>query len=195
MAAGQTVQVNNQTVLDSALAQAGLSALLPGAKVQVSGWADSTGNIIASRVDVQTAAEPTQVSGEVSSLDASRHRFKINQLTVDYSTSEVEGLLQEGADVVVDGVSFDRNGTLVAKDVQLVQPLQVTAGQTGRLEGIITEITSTVEFQIDGQPVLVTAGTKQNLHGAIALNAKVKASGEFDSNGVLVLGSLQSSRK
>ncbi|MBS0419464.1 MAG: hypothetical protein JSR66_17270 [Proteobacteria bacterium] len=190
-AAGQTIHVGAQTTL-----AVGLSALVPGTKVQVSGWADSTGDIIASRVDLLISREPTQVSGEVTSLDAGRHRFKINQLTVDYSASEVEGVLQEGADVVVDGVSFDRNGALVANEVQLVQPLQVTAGQTGRLEGIITQLTSTAEFEIDGQSVRVTASTKQNLHGGpIALNAKVKVSGVFDDNGVLVLGSLQSLRR
>ena len=188
-AAGQTIHFGAQTTL------AGLSALAPGAKVLVSGWADSTGDIIASRVDLLTVGAPTQVSGALSSLDAGRHRFKINQLTVDYSTAEVEGVLQEGADVVVDGVSFDKNGALVAKEVQLVQPLQVSAGQIGRLEGIITQLTSTAEFEIDGQAVRVVASTRQNLHGPIVLNAKVKVSGVFDGSGVLVLTSLQSRRK
>lgn len=188
--AGQIIHVGAETTL-----AVGLSALIPGTKVQVSGWADSTGDVIASRVDLLIAGVPTQVSGEVSSLDADRHRFKINQLTVDYRTSEVEGVLQEGAEVVVDGVSFDNNGALVAKEVQLVQPLQVTAGQTGRLEGIITQLTSTTEFEIDGQSVRVTATTRENPHGPIALNAKVKVSGVFDGNGVLVLDSLQALRK
>ena len=187
--AGQTVHAGAQTTL------AGFSALVPGAKVQVSGWPDSTGDIIASRIDLLTTSAPTQVSGALSSLDAGRHRFKINQLTVDYSTAEVEGVLREGADVTVDGVSFDKNGALVAKEVQLVQPLQVSAGETGRLEGIINQLTSTAEFEIDGQPVRVVADTRQNFHGPIALNAKVKVNGVFDSNGVLILYWLQSRQK
>lgn len=190
-AAGQTIHVTAQTVLDRTLASTELSALVPGAQVQVSGWTDSTGDIVASRINLLTQGAATEVSGQLSSLDSGRHRFKINQLTVDYSTSEVEGVLQEGADVLVDGVSVDNSGALVAKEVQLVQPLQVTAGESGRLDGLITQLTSAADFEVDGQPVRVTADTNQNLRAPIALNAKVKVSGVFDSNGVLVLSSLQ----
>jgi hypothetical protein len=194
-AAGQTIHINAQTALDPTLALVGLSALVPGTKVQVSGWPDSTGDIVASRINLLTLGAATQVSGQLSSLDSGRHRFKINQLTVDFGVAQVEGTLQEGADVLVDGVSFDKTGALVAKEVQLVEPLQVTAGQTGRLEGIVTALTSAFDFEINGQPVRVTSATKENVHGAIALNAKVKVSGVFDSNGVLVVERLQTRRK
>lgn len=194
-AAGQIIHINAQTALDPTLALVGLSALVPGSKVQVSGWPDSTGDIIASRIDLLMLGSPTQVSGQLASLDAGHHRFKINQLTVDYSTSEVEGVLQEGADVLVDGVSFDKNGALMAKEVEVVLPLQVTGGQTGKLEGIITAITSSSEFEVNGQPVQVASNSKRSLHGPIALNAKVKVSGVFDNNGVLVVDKLQTSKK
>jgi len=184
-AAGQTVHVTAQTSLD------GLAALVPGANVQVSGWADSTGDIVASRIELLAPGSPDQVSGQLASLDAGRHRFKINQLTVDFGTAEVEGVLQEGADVRVDGVSFDSTGALIAKEVQRVEPLQVTAGQKGRLEGIVTSMASASQFEIDGQPVRVISTTKQHLHGAVALNAKVKVDGVFDSAGVLVADELK----
>jgi len=183
-AAGQTVHVTAQTSLE------GLSALAPGTKVQVSGWPDSTGDIVASRIELLALGSPTQVSGQLASLDAGRHRFKVNQLTVDFGTAQVEGVLQEGADVLVDGVSFDSAGTLIAKEVQRVEPLQVTAGQSGRLEGIVTSMVSTSQFEVNGQPVRVTSTTKQHLHGAVALNARVKVDGVFDSAGVLVADKL-----
>jgi uncharacterized protein DUF5666 len=194
-AAGQTIHVNAQTALDPTLTLIGLSALLPGAKVQVSGWADSAGDIVASRIDVLALAGTTEVSGQLSSLDAARQRFKINQLTVDFSHSEVEGVLQEGADVLVGGASFDKTGALVAQQVQLVQPLQVSAGQKGRLDGIVTSLTSASEFEINGQPVQVTSATKMDLHGAVALNAHVKVDGVFNSSGVLVVSKLQTGKK
>jgi hypothetical protein len=193
-AAGQTVQVNAQTVLDPTLALVGLTALVPGAKVQVSGWPDSTGEIVASRIDV-LALGSTQVTGRLASLDSARHRFTINQLTVDFTGAQVEGVIQEGSDVLVSGKGFDRTGALLAQQVELVQPLQVAAGETGRLQGIVTALTSSTNFEVNGQPVEVTAATKLNLHGPVALNAKVKAAGVFDANGVLVVSELQTKKK
>jgi hypothetical protein len=192
-AAGQTIHVNAQTVLDPTLALVGLAALVPGAKVQVSGWADATGEIIASRVDV-FALGSTQVTGRLSSLDSSHHRFKINQLTVDFTGSQVEGILQEGSDVIVAGTGFDSTGALVAQQVDLVQPLQVAAGETGRLQGIVTSLTSPTSFEINGQPVQVTSATNLNLHGPVALNANVKAEGVFDSSAVLVASKVQTKK-
>ena len=190
-AAGQTIHVTAQTVLDPL---AGLSGLVPGAKVQVSGWPDSTGEVIASRVDL-FASGVTQVTGRLASLDSARHRFTINQLTVDFTGAQVEGVIQEGSDVLVSGKGFDRTGALLAQQVELVQPLQVAAGETGRLQGIVTALTSSTNFEVNGQPVEVTGATKLNLHGPVALNAKVKVAGVFDSNGVLVVSELQTKKK
>jgi len=186
-AAGQTIHVTAQTVLDPL---AGLSGLVPGAKVQVSGWPDSTGEIIASRVDL-FASGATQVTGRLASLDSARHRFTINQLTVDFAGAQVEGVIQEGSDVFVSGRGFDRTGALLAQQVELVQPLQVAAGETGRLQGIVTALTSSTNFEITGQPVQVTAATKLILHGPVALDADVRVDGVFDTSGVLVASRLQ----
>lgn len=190
-AAGQTIHVNAQTVLDPTLALVGLSGLVPGSKVQVSGWPDTTGEIIASRVDV-FAWGSTQVTGRLSSLDSGRHRFKINQLTVDFTGAQVEGAIDEGSDVLVVGTGFDTTGALLAQQVELVQPLQAAAGETGRLQGIVTALTSSTQFDVNGQPVEVTDTTKQHLHAPIALNANVRVDGVFDANGVLVASKLQS---
>ena len=160
----------------------------------MSGWANATGEIIASRVDV-LALGSTQVTGRLSSLDSSRHRFKINQLTVDFTGSQVEGVIQEGSDVIVAGTRFDSTGALLAQQVELVQPLQVAAGETGRLQGIVTALTSNTNFEINGQPVQVTSATKLNLHGPVTLNANVRVNGVFDTNGVLVAGKLETNRK
>ncbi len=189
-AAGQTIHVTAQTILDPTLALAGLSALVAGTKVQVSGWADTAGEIIASRVDVSTLGA-TQVTGRLASLDSSRHRFRINQLTVDFAGAQVEGVIEEGSDVLVAGKGFDSTGALLAKQVELVQPLVVSGGETGRLQGIVTALTSSTHFEINGQPVQVTAATKLNPSRPVALNAKVRVEGVFDASGVLIAGTVQ----
>jgi hypothetical protein len=190
-AAGQTIHVNSATALDPTLTLIGLSALLPGAKVRVSGWLDATGDIVASRIDLLALAAGTEVNGQLYSLDSARHRFKINRLTVDFSAAEVEGTLQEGAAVIVGGSGFDRTGALLARQVQVVPPLQVAAGQIGRLDGIVTSLTSATHFEVNGQPVQVTSATKLTLHGAVTLNAHVRVDGAFDSSGVLIASKLQ----
>jgi hypothetical protein len=83
----------------------------------------------------------------------------------------------------------------LAQQVQLVQPLQVAAGETGRLQGIVTSMTSTTSFEINGQPVQVTSATSLNLHGPVALNANVKVDGVFDSSAVLVASKLQTKKQ
>lgn len=193
-AAGQTVHVNAQTALDARLSPVGLAGLAAGFRVLVSGWADSTGDVVASRIDLLGLGD-TLVTGELSSLDANRQRFKINQLTVDFTGAEVEGLLAEGSVVLVAGTVFDSTGALIAQRVELVQPLQVAAGQTGHLQGVITSMTSSTLFEVDGRTVQVTSATKLNLHGAVALNKRVDVAGVFDSSAVLIATHLQTRKQ
>lgn len=191
VAAGQTIRVNPSTVFGASLLSAGLTALVQGQAIEVSGWPDSTGAIVASRVDLLERADITQVVGQVSSLDPLRHRFRINQLIVDFSEAEVDGDLQEGTAVRVQGAGFDPSGTLLADNVEIEPPLQVSSGLSGRLEGIVTAVSSPDSFEVDGAPVEITSTTKSNPNVTVRLNARIKVSGVFDSRGVLIADKLQ----
>jgi hypothetical protein len=191
VAAGQTIIVNASTVFGTSLLSTGLSSLAQGTAVEVSGWPDATGMIVASRIDLLARVDITQVVGQVSSLDPVRHRFRINQLTVDVSEAEIDGTLQEGAEVRVQGAGFDQSGTLLADTVEIEQPLQVSPGNSGRLEGVVTTISSTNSFEVDGEPVELTQNTKMNANATVRLNARIKVSGVFDTRGVLVAEKLE----
>ncbi len=92
---GQTVRVVDSTLFDDSQLPADITAMQVNAIVQVSGFSDSTGVLIASRVEPATANTPLQVRGTMKTLDASTRTFRIGTLVVDYSVATVVGTLAE----------------------------------------------------------------------------------------------------
>lgn len=81
---GQTVIVGTQTIFAGQTGNTpGLAGLTANDMVAVSGMADANGNVMATRITLNTPGSKSQVSGRVSGLTATT--FKINALTVDYS--------------------------------------------------------------------------------------------------------------
>ena len=84
---GQTVTINIDTVFDSDSLLASISDLNVNDIVEVSGFADGKGNILATRIETKNAAEDIELKGLVSNLDATAMTFTIGSLTIDYSAA------------------------------------------------------------------------------------------------------------
>jgi hypothetical protein len=181
---GQTVRVTDETLVDDHVFTAWPSALAVGALTEVSGFTDSAGQFVASRVDVLEHASTLQVRGPIQALDTHAHTFRINTLLVDYENAEVEGVLSERAIAVAQGDSA--NGLLRAQHVGVSAGLGVP-GATGDLEGIVTSFASAADFEINGQRVVADEKTHFKLHG-MTLGPDVPAyvTGRFDDAGTLV---------
>jgi len=192
---GQTVKINTGTSFSMNIQPADLSGLKVGDTIRVSGLIDSSGNIVASRIELNGASAPLQVLGTVSGLDTTAHTFKINALVVNYSSANLTGFAggqpSDGDLVEVQGTMFDATTmTLTATHVARQQSEQEEAGESSEVEreGLITRFVSATDFDVDGKPVTTTSSTmyRNGTAADLALNAKVEVEGTLNSSNVLV---------
>jgi hypothetical protein len=182
---GQTVAVTDGTLLDSSTRPGDLSGLQTGSIVEVSGFTDSTGQIVASRIATKPAGSALQVKGAVQSLDPGTHTFHINALVVDYSSVSPVPTLSNGSIVVVQGNSLNGAGALVATSVTAFKGLGASANQHADIQGLITSITS-AGFFVNGQEVTTDSNTQMVLHGVtLGLNVAVRVTGTINAMGIL----------
>ena len=183
---GQTVHVTSDTRFDPRLQPAGLQGLQNGAAVEVSGFADAAGDIVASRVSSVGGSGVARVVGSVQNLDPQQKTFNIHSLSVSYANAVVRGTLSEGTSVAVQGPQPAGNGALNATQVNVATALQAQPGALGRIEGLITDFASGNFFEVDGQAVSVDSLTHLNVQVPLGLNVYVRVTGVFDGNGTLM---------
>jgi hypothetical protein len=186
---GQTVRVTGSTVFDNSFSIPSLAGIQPGDVVEVSGFPNAAGEIVASRIEPRPAGGELELFGVVSALDANAKRFNITSTVVDYTTAQLDnGSPTNGACVEVKGSGFN-GGVLTATRVEVKGcTAQVADGDLGEIEGVITRIVSSTEFEIGarrvshGATTVFEGGTAADLRA----NLKVEAEGTFNASGVLV---------
>jgi len=189
---GQTVRITDATLFDDSFQAPALTGLPVGVVVEVSGFADSNGNLMASRVDPSSAASGFRVRGTVQGLDTTAHTFTINTLTVDYGGVSPNGTLANDAIVSVQGTSLSAGGALIATRVQVFAGLGAAAADQGRIEGFITAFVSNADFTVNGLRVTTDAATQFDLKGVtLGVNVPVKVRGTFDASGVLAAAKVE----
>jgi len=188
---GQTVKVNTQTKYcfddEQINCTFSFAELSNDDFVEVSGYFDSTGNIIATLVKKEDQ-DPGQyqVKGFVSGLDTINKTFSLNNLAVDYSgISNPPGIAED--------VLVEVKGTLNAPNeltatAAVVENTQAAPGTVISLEGIVTQFTSQSDFEVNGQPVLTNSQTQfeEGEPAQIALNVRIEVDGTVNNDGVLV---------
>lgn len=183
---GQKVQITGSTLLDATIQPADLTGLQTGTSVEVSGFADASGTIIASRLDVKPAGSTFQVRGVLQGLDTTAHTFRINGLTVDYGSASPTGTLANGSTVQVQGAAVGSTGMLLATHVEILPGLGTSTNERADIDGIITAFTSTADFVVQGEHVTTDANTQFVLHGVtLGVNMEVDVQGQFNSAGIL----------
>jgi hypothetical protein len=192
---GQTVKVNAGTSFSKSIQPADITGLTMGDVIAVDGLVDSNGDIAATRIDKDNGNSPYQVVGTVSNLDT-MHKFKINNLTVDYTGATLTGFTggapSNGDVVEVQGTMLDSTTSLTPTLTATVVDRQMTdqeeAGNNGNieLEGLITTFTSATDFVVGEQKVTTTTSTEYRNGAAtdLAKDVKVEVEGTI-SSGVL----------
>jgi hypothetical protein len=189
---GQTVRIDANTSFDDG---ASLASLQVGVFVEVNGFANAAGEIVATRIEVKGAvARRLEITGGVSDLDTARKRFNIGPLVVDYSRAMLEdfpgGEPRSGDFVEVHASGLSPAGELLATRVELEDDLPVGGAVQIELEGLITRIISPTEFEIGGRVVVIQPGTVIEFEGEIridlAADVKVEVEGTIDANGRLI---------
>ena len=191
----QIVKINAGTSFSKDIQPADITGLKTGDVIHVSGMTDSSGAIVATRIEKGGASSPLQVVGTVAGLNAGSHTFMINALTVDYSSANLTGFASgapSNGDVVeAQGTSFDATTqTLTATHVQREMTDQEEAGDDRDMEreGLITRFASATDFDVADKPVTTTSSTEYRNGTAadLALNVKVEVEGMLNSSNVLV---------
>lgn len=190
---GQTVRVNSHTVFGSNMQPGALAGLQNGATVEISGFTNSAGELVASRIDAKGQSNMSRVVGTMRTLDPTGHSFYINALRVDYGTAEVDGALINSTTVSVQGLKFAPDGTLVANRVSTSAAPHGQPGSIGRIQGLVTNYSAASYFELNGQAVIVGPNTQLNLAVPLGIDSAVTVSGTFDTNGALLADAVQTS--
>lgn len=188
---GQTLRITGTTVFEG-FTPASLAGVAVGNVVEVSGLPDSSGVIVASRLQLKAAGGTLGVSGRIATLDAAARRFTVNSLSVDYAGATIRnGTLAAAACVEAKGTAI-AGGVLVATSVEVKScTLGATTNDKMEVEGMVTRFASATDFDVGTQRVTTTASTTY-VNGAasataadLRLNLKVEVEGTVNASGVL----------
>ncbi|MDN5939485.1 MAG: DUF5666 domain-containing protein [Salinisphaera sp.] len=187
--AGQTVFVSGTTFFEDV---SGFAALQPGDVVEVSGNIDANGILRASSVELQqNPVDPNNVElkGTVSILDINSKTFKINDLTVDYSTAALDPANfqpDNGQFVEVSGTLA--GNSLTAHELELEDRAPVGAGDAAEIEGIVAAVdgaASTFTLVSGLQVAYGDARFEEGGPADIKTGAEVEVTGQVDASHVL----------
>ena len=179
---GQAIKVNTETVYD------GVSfANLAGKTVEVSGFRDASGALVASWVSLEQSSGTVEVEGTVTSVGSGT--FQIGSLKVNYS-----GAVTNGSFVEVQGTYDGSAGVLTASSVEAKSSgLGGSDGQEAEIEGYVDSFADATNFTVAGQAV-TTDGSTQYVNGTagdLAADKKLEVKGSINASGVLLAESIE----
>jgi hypothetical protein len=204
---GQTVTVTADTVFDSKIAGITTADLIQvGNIVEVSGYASSTGEVIATRIEVkaasQTAGSVIEVKGLVANLDTTLNTFTLGSLTVDYSgmpsANLLDSVLADGQYVEVKSTTvFNAVGPLIASNIELKDDgflgHEGHEGEDIDVRGLVTVSFANNQFELNGRTILIDSSTKieNGTTAQLVTGAVVKVHTHFNANGQLVADKIE----
>jgi len=197
---GQVVRVTLDTVFDSNTL-ASINDLSTLDIVEVSGFPDGAGNILATRIETKNAAEDVEVKGIISALDEIAQTFDIGGLSVDYSAaSEVPVNIADGLFVEVkteSALSGDLGSgfTLAATKVEIEDDDSDFDGDEGdeiKMQGMVSGIDDT-GFSFNGTRVLFAGLDIDDDFDVASLveGAMITVEGHIDANGNFIVEEIE----
>lgn len=200
------VIVTPETVYDD-LAPPSLAAIVVGLPVEVYGERDSTGSVIASRVEGKSWRDPSslerdEIRGRITAVggEGALSQFSIGNITVTYDTQTTfkpapacsASALAVGVEVEAHG-RFASDTTLEASRIECEQiedhDRNPHGGDDYEVEGYVSDLNiATSTFEIDGQLVSYSSATrfKDGTVADLANNVKVEVEGRMQEDGTLV---------
>jgi len=182
---GQTVIVNVITNFEPDMY--GFDSIAMDDVVEVSGYVDDNRIIRATFIaDItNTNILELEVTGFVENLDTDSETFKINDLTVDYSSINPSDLPEDFRNdlfIEVGGVLDDTSGELIATAIELADELGGEDGDEFEIMGFVTDFVSAFEFTTGNQEVIADADTVliDEPPGGIQPGVKLEAEGSLE---------------
>jgi hypothetical protein len=192
---GQTVIVNVITEFKGT----SFGTVAQNDMVGVSGLVDDTGAIWATFLEKTGEFAPgvvVEVRGFVEHLDTDLETFKINDLTVGYSTADTGGLPggvpADGLLVEAEGILDDSGGEMLAIEIELGDEFGDEDEDNIEVTGFVTDLISVFEFTVGNWLVQTDADTVfvDGTAGDLALGVKLEAEGSL-VDGVLLAGEVE----
>lgn len=184
---GQTVMSDTRTLFGTGIDPATYAGMAAGSVVQISGYVDAQGVIRATRIDPRPANVEWQLIGRVDDVDSANLRFRINQLTLDYSSAV---LIDLPGGFPANGMMVRAIGTMTGDrfDVERLGSapgLDRWNGRRVQTAGFVTRFESPADFDINGLAATVNSATayRSGSAGDLALNAEVVIDGDFGAGG------------
>lgn len=189
IAAGTTVRVTGGTSYDATLI--GIESLSSGDFVEVSGYRDANGVVIASRIDTKPPGQ-VEVRGVVANLNAALETFTIGSVTVDYSVATSLQSFPSGGPAAGDLV--EAQGTLsgatlsASRLIRQQDAFDAASSAHVQMEGAVTTAGAPGVFDIGSYHVATNAATQYENGTAsdLAVSRIVEVEGSVDASGTLV---------
>lgn len=188
---GQSVVVTVDSVFEPGISPSSLSGLAVGQVVEVSGYLDANGDIVATYVSREDNPGEFEVTGFAANVNTGNATFEVGTLTINYATALIldfpGGAPANGQRVEAKGTVINAQGQLLATRIQH-KGLDDFGDDRVELEGFVTSFTSAASFAVSGQAV-ATTGVTTYLNGTaadIGPNRKLEVEGEVNASGVLV---------
>ncbi len=175
---------SNTTYFDPDNGGIDIKTIRNGNMVELSGFFNNTGTLIASRIENKTETdENIELKGYITNLTTSK-TFTLKGIPVNASTASLEGLneLTEGAFVEVEG-SFD--GTTITAFKVESEEFEYNDRDEFEIEGFVTHFTSHSNFKVNGIPVDASRAELEPRTMQIANNLQVEVEGRL-INGILI---------
>ncbi|MCU7930863.1 MAG: hypothetical protein KZQ90_08685 [Candidatus Thiodiazotropha sp. (ex Codakia rugifera)] len=188
---GQSVRIDTDTRYVPPLDSNSLSSLMAGTAVQISGLPDANGEIVVTHMKVSAEQQHFQVIGTVSEINFGELIFKINELTVDYSSAVVldlpGGAPSNAMEVLARG-TLSPNGVFQVSELTTnVKPSEFATDSRIEITGYITRYNSDSDFFINGLRVTTDLRTifYYGMHNDLTLGARVQVNGRWNGSGKL----------
>lgn len=168
---GQTVLVNQATIIEPTVPSKNLLKLVPGQDVlEVSGFVTGDGIIVGRLIDLKTGTPDYEVKGFIKNHDNAQQTFEIGSLTVDYRDADLKDMPSQSSNAW-NGLLVDVRGSQVSSGGTGSHGVRMTAtkvkpeglgaedGEGAEIEGFVTHVAVPSDFYIGNVHVLTNAGT------------------------------------
>jgi hypothetical protein len=191
---GQSIVVTSATVLGDDIQPNQLSTLSAGAMVGVSGVVHPDGTIEATRIRRWSQGGLFAVAGVVTTIDSPRQLLRVGAVTVRYTDAQLMNFLDatiHPGDFVralgQNGIASENTSGIDAVALQRVVIPPPDPSKDIVVQGAISAVRADDDFDVMGQPIKMTPGTRSTGGGPAATGWK--SDGAF----LTVFGSLDPS--
>ncbi|WP_455202129.1 DUF5666 domain-containing protein [Kaarinaea lacus] len=170
-----------------------------GAMVEVSGYSDGMGKIVATYIELEDdstdSSDDMELEGTVTAHDPANGTFKIGDQTIHYDPNTINMMIKDGMNVEVD-MHMDDMGNMHAYEIEEEDDYSDDYSSDGEveIEGMVTSdgVTEDGTFEISAEKtVTVKLGDNVKFEDGlteadIVNGAFIEVEGYLDENGVLI---------